>query len=181
MYTVKHIYDITWHLYSVSLHRLCAVCKNLNNRYVKIRHFRYKIKKKVFRHEGPPLWSSGQRSWLKIQRSRFDSRGYHIFLEVLGLKRCPLRIWSTTEELLGRKSSGSGLENRECGCRDPSCCPRGTLSPQTLALTLSTSGGRSVSIVRSRTQATDFYSDMKTKMYTVFFQTFYRRFLMVKM
>jgi hypothetical protein len=27
---------------------------------------------------------------------------------------------STTEELLGRKSSGSGLENREYGRRDPS-------------------------------------------------------------
>jgi hypothetical protein len=27
---------------------------------------------------------------------------------------------NTTEELLGRKSSGSGLENREYGRRDPS-------------------------------------------------------------
>jgi hypothetical protein len=28
---------------------------------------------------GPPLWSSGQSSWLQIQRSRFDSRRYQIF------------------------------------------------------------------------------------------------------
>jgi hypothetical protein len=44
----------------------------------------------------PPLWSSGQSSWLQIQRSRV----------------IPVRI---TEELLGRNSSGSGLENREYG------------------------------------------------------------------
>jgi hypothetical protein len=37
---------------------------------------------------------------------------------------------STTEELLGRKSSGSGLENREYGRRDPSRWPLGTLYPQ---------------------------------------------------
>jgi hypothetical protein len=28
---------------------------------------------------GPPLWSSGQSSWLQIQRSGFDSRRYHVF------------------------------------------------------------------------------------------------------
>jgi hypothetical protein len=45
----------------------------------------------------------------------------------------------------------SGLEHRQCGRRDPSSWPRGTLYPKTLALTLPTSGGRSVGIVRSRT------------------------------
>jgi hypothetical protein len=59
---------------------------------------------------GPPLWSSGQSSWLKIQRSGFDSRGYQIFWEVMGLERGPLSLVSTADELLGRKSSGSGLE-----------------------------------------------------------------------
>jgi hypothetical protein len=34
-------------------------------------------------------------------------------LEVVGLERGPLSIMSTTEELLGSKSSGSGLENRD--------------------------------------------------------------------
>jgi hypothetical protein len=50
----------------------------------------------------------------------------------------------------------SGLETREYGRKDPSRWPRGTLYQQTLALTSSTSGGRSVGIVRSRTQATEF-------------------------
>jgi hypothetical protein len=36
------------------------------------------------------------------------------------LERGPLSLVSTTEELLGRKSSGSGLESREYGRRDPS-------------------------------------------------------------
>jgi hypothetical protein len=59
-------------------------------------------------------------------------------------------------ELLERKSSGSGLENRDYGRKDPSRWPRGSLYPQKLALASRTSGGRSVGIVRSRTQATEF-------------------------
>jgi hypothetical protein len=103
----------------------------------------------------PPLWSSGQSSSLQIQRSGFDSRRYQIFWEVVDLERGPLSIVSTTEELLERKSSGSGLENREYGLRDPSCWPRGTLYPQKLAITPLTSGGGSVGIIRSRTQTTE--------------------------
>jgi hypothetical protein len=38
----------------------------------------------------------------------------------VGLERGPLSLVSTTEELLGRKSSGSCLESREYGHRDPS-------------------------------------------------------------
>jgi hypothetical protein len=91
-----------------------------------------------------------------IQRSGFDSRRYHIFWEVVGLERGPLSLVSTIEELLGRKSSGSGLKNREYGRGDPSFWPRGTLYPQMLEQTSPTSGGRSVCIVRSRTQATEF-------------------------
>jgi hypothetical protein len=64
---------------------------------------------------------------------------------------------STTEELLERKSSGSGLESREYGRRDSPRWPRGTLYTLKLALTPPTSGGRSVDIVRSRTQATEFF------------------------
>jgi hypothetical protein len=60
----------------------------------------------------PPLWSSGQSSWLQIQRPGFDFRRYQIFW-VVGLGRGPLSLVSTIEELLGRKNSGSGLENRE--------------------------------------------------------------------
>jgi hypothetical protein len=68
----------------------------------------------------PLLWSSGQRSCLHIQRSVFDSRHYQIFREIVGLERGPLSLVSTIEELLGSKNSGSGLENREYGYRDPS-------------------------------------------------------------
>jgi hypothetical protein len=57
---------------------------------------------------------------LQIQRSEFDSRRYQIFLEVVGLERGPLNLVSTTEELLGRKSSGSGLERLQYGRRVPS-------------------------------------------------------------
>jgi hypothetical protein len=42
------------------------------------------------------------------------------FVEVVGLERGPLSFVSTIEELLERKSSGSGLENREYGRRTPS-------------------------------------------------------------
>jgi hypothetical protein len=41
-------------------------------------------------------------------------------MDVVGLERGPLSLVSTTEELLGRKSIGSCLENREYGRRDPS-------------------------------------------------------------
>jgi hypothetical protein len=58
----------------------------------------------------------------------------------VGLERDPLSLVSTTEVLLGRNSSGSGLENREYVRRD----------------TLPTSGGCSVGTVRSRTQAMEF-------------------------
>jgi hypothetical protein len=86
----------------------------------------------------------------------FDSRRCHIFWEVVGLERDPFSLVITTEELLGKKSSGSGLESQEYGRRDPSRLPHGTLYPQKLALTSPTSDGRSVGIVCSRTQATEF-------------------------
>jgi hypothetical protein len=53
---------------------------------------------------------SGQSSWLQDQRSGFDSRGYRIYREVMGLERGPLSLVSTIVELLERKSNGSGLE-----------------------------------------------------------------------
>jgi hypothetical protein len=85
----------------------------------------------------------------------FDSRHYQIFLELAGPERGPLSIVSTTEELLGRNSSGSGLESREYGRVDPLHWPRDTLYPQKLALTSPTSGGRSVGILLSRTKSTE--------------------------
>jgi hypothetical protein len=96
-------------------------------------------------------------SWLQIQRSVLYSRCYQIFWEAVGPERGPLSLVSTIEELLGRKSSGLGLESREYGRRDPLRWPRGTLYPQKLALSLPTSWGRSVNIVWLRTQATELF------------------------
>jgi hypothetical protein len=102
----------------------------------------------------PPLWSSRQSSWLQIQKSGFDFWHYQIFWEIMVLEQGPLSLVSTIEELLGRDNSGFSLENREYGRRDQSRWARATLHPQKLALTSPTSGGRSVGVVRSRTQAT---------------------------
>jgi hypothetical protein len=71
-----------------------------------------------------PLWSICQSSWLQIHRSGFNSQRYQIFWEVVGLERGPLSLVSTTEELLGRKSNCSGLENRDYSYRNPPCWPR---------------------------------------------------------
>jgi hypothetical protein len=48
------------------------------------------------------------------------------------------------------------FKNREYGRRDQSRWPRGSFYPQKLALTSPTSGGRSVGILRSRTQPMEF-------------------------
>jgi hypothetical protein len=104
----------------------------------------------------PPLWYSGQSSWLQIQISGLDSRRYQIFW-VVGLERGPLSLESKIVELLEGKSSGSGLESRQYGLRDPSRWSRGTLYPQKLPLISPTSGGHSVGIVHSWTQATEFF------------------------
>jgi hypothetical protein len=93
----------------------------------------------------------------RSKSSGLDSRRYHIFWGAVGLERGPLNLVGTVEELLGRKSSGSGPETREYRRRDPSRWSRGTLYPQKLAVISPTSGGRSVGIVRLRTRATEFY------------------------
>jgi hypothetical protein len=106
----------------------------------------------------PPLWSRGQSSWLQIQRSGFDSRRNQFFWEVVGLERGPLSLVSTIQELLERKSSDSGLRNRDYGRRDPLWWPRNILYPQKLALTSSTSSGHhhKGGVVGLRNQATEF-------------------------
>jgi hypothetical protein len=102
----------------------------------------------------PPLRSSGQSSWLQIRRHGFDSWHYQKKCSGSGTGFTQPREynWGATWQ----KSSGSCLENREYGRRDPSHWPRGTLYPQKLAITSPTSGGRSVGIVRSRTQTMEF-------------------------
>jgi hypothetical protein len=44
----------------------------------------------------------------------------------VGLKQCQLSLVSTIMELLERESSGSSLENKQYGGRDPPCLPCGT-------------------------------------------------------
>jgi hypothetical protein len=94
----------------------------------------------------PPLWSSGQSSWLQIQRYGFDSRG-------------TLSLVSTIEGLLKKKTKLLGLipranytDRATAACRRSDCHADWAtpLYPQTLALTSSTSYGR------SRTQAMEF-------------------------
>jgi hypothetical protein len=79
------------------------------------------------------------------------------FWEVVGLEWDSLSLVITIEGLLGRKSSSSGLESREYGCRNPSRWPHVTLYLQKLALMSSTRSGRLVSIVCSRTQAMEIF------------------------
>jgi hypothetical protein len=77
------------------------------------------------------------------------------FWEVVGLERSPFSLVTTIEEPLERKSSGSGLETEitDVGIRH---ADHVTLYPQKLALSSPASGGRSVGIICSRTQATEF-------------------------
>jgi hypothetical protein len=113
---------------------------------------------------GSPMWSSGRRFWLQIQRSGFDSLRYHIFWQVVDLKRGPLSLVITIEELLERTSSGCGLENWDYGRREQSRWPRDTFYPQKLALTPPVSGKHSVGIVRSRIETTVFWFTLAYRM-----------------
>jgi hypothetical protein len=102
----------------------------------------------------PPLCSTSsyQSSWLQIWRYGFDSQCYQIFWEAVGLEWGPLSLMSIIEELLGKNSSSSGLENR-----DLSHWPRDTLYQQKLAQTSLTNSGLSVGIVRSQTKAMELF------------------------
>jgi hypothetical protein len=94
-------------------------------------------------------------SWLHIRRPGFYSRHYQK-KNVVSLERGPLSLVSTTEELLERKSSGSCLENREYGIGIRHADHVAISIRKKLAITSPTSGGRSVGIVRSRTQTIEF-------------------------
>jgi hypothetical protein len=82
----------------------------------------------------------------------------------VGLERGPLSLVSTTEELLGRNSSGSGRRN-------PLRWPRDTLCLHKLALSSPTCGGYSVGIVRLRTKATSFLLLFLKDKFETFIQT----------
>jgi hypothetical protein len=76
----------------------------------------------------PPLWSCGQSSWLQIS-------GAPDFQKVAGLERGPLNLVSTSEEILGRKSSGSGIGNSKYGRMESVLITRHLIYPQKLTLT----------------------------------------------
>jgi hypothetical protein len=87
--------------------RVSKIFFNLNKKMEREPNFRASFNQRIKLKFRPPLWFSGQSSWLQIQRSGFDSRRYQIFCEVVGLS-----LVSITEELLQRISSGSSLEIR---------------------------------------------------------------------
>jgi hypothetical protein len=74
----------------------------------------------------------------------------------VAVERGPLSLVSTIEELLERKSSGSGLETKNTAVGIRQADHVASSIHKKLALTSPTSGGRSVGIVRSRTKATEF-------------------------
>jgi hypothetical protein len=73
----------------------------------------------------------------------------------VGLEGGPLSLVSTIEELLGRKSSGSGLEHRDYGRRGSVALTTQHASISSSWHLVHLSGGHSVGIVRSRTKATE--------------------------
>jgi hypothetical protein len=65
-----------------------------------------------------PLWSSAQSSWPQIQRSCVRFLALRHFLRSSGSERGRLSLVSTIEELLGRKTSVSSIENSQYGHMD---------------------------------------------------------------
>jgi hypothetical protein len=109
----------------------------------------------IYETELPPLWSSGQSSWLQIRRPGFDSRHCQK-KKAVGLERGPFSLVSTTEELLDRKVLARvwKTESTAVGIRHADHLAPSILIK--LAVTSPTIGGRSVGIVRSRTQTMEF-------------------------
>jgi hypothetical protein len=100
----------------------------------------------------PPLWPSGQNSWLQIQRSwvRFPELPDFLRSSGSGTGSTQPREYNWGATWMEKKK----LEIN--GREDPLRWPRDTLYPQKLALTSPTSGGRSVGMVRLRAKASEF-------------------------
>jgi hypothetical protein len=74
----------------------------------------------------------------------------------MGLERGPLSIVSTTEELLDRKVAAPAYKTENTAVEIRHADHVAPSIRKTLAITSPTSGGRSVGIVRSRTQTMEF-------------------------
>jgi hypothetical protein len=85
----------------------------------------------------------------------------------MGLERGPLSLVSTTEELLDRKVAAPVYKTENMAVGTVTLTTWHTLSANKLAYTSPTSGGRSVSIVRSRTQTMEFFFYYYTELFVV--------------
>jgi hypothetical protein len=74
----------------------------------------------------PPLWSSGQSSWLQIQRPGFRFPALPDFLRSSGSGTGSTQPREYNWGATWKKSSGSGLESREYDRGDLLCWPRNT-------------------------------------------------------
>jgi hypothetical protein len=94
----------------------------------------------------PPLLSTGQSSWLQIQRSGFDFRRYQIFWQVVALEGAHSASWVQLRSYLKEKVVAPVFKTE-----DPPRWLRDT------PLSSKVGSGRLLSIVRSRTKATEFW------------------------
>jgi hypothetical protein len=67
----------------------------------------------------PHIQISGRLCWLVVRVPGYRSRGPGTILGTTNFFRSSRSGTRSTEELLGRKSSSSGLESRDYGCMDP--------------------------------------------------------------
>jgi hypothetical protein len=98
------------------------------------------------------LWSSGQSSWLQIQRSRVRFPALPDYLRSSGSGTGSTQPREDNWGVFERKVYKTEINGRGDSLR----WPHDTLYPAMLALTSPTSGGRSVSIVRWRSKAPEF-------------------------
>jgi hypothetical protein len=97
--------DFVRHSRLCGCYMLYALCINMMKRFsscdqlntaqslgMRVKALVYTCLTSVVYLDWPPLWSSGQISWLQIQRSGFNSRSYQILWEVVGLERGSLSL-----------------------------------------------------------------------------------------